>query len=189
MSRGFVYFAEKSAEFSFVKLVESFKENGIQLKNEWTKNITRLSDEGDQIPVSEEELSNYFKNWDCFTFQLWFSDDTDMCCSFRRLSKEILIHEYSFDGLSSAECERAGKWAVDRFKKKSMDENIILLIVDYKGISGEYDWDGFIRTDVSNPNIFPEIIGVNTNVKTLALEASTYDRYSLDHSVLFTRRL
>src|ERR1051326_7779177 len=106
MSNAFCYFAERAVDFSLSELAASIRTVGVQLRNSYTGLLTALNDEGDQVAVTEMELDQSLHSSDSVTFQFWFSEDTDIICSFRRISSDTIVHAYGLDGLDASETER-----------------------------------------------------------------------------------
>ncbi len=188
MSNGFCYFAERSPGFSLSELAASLRTIGVQLRNSNTGLLTALNDEGDQVAVTETELDQSLHGSNPVTFQLWFSDDTDIICSFRRISDDIVVHAYGLDGLDMSERERTVEWSINRFKQKANESNAVLLVVDRYGISWDYDWDAVVRGEVEAPERLPEVVGANIRAVRLSGDRFVgYERQSFESAALFVR--
>jgi hypothetical protein len=188
MSRGFAFIAELYSGFSLTELVESFETIGVRLKNQSSQRITKLSSIGEQIFISEDELCKIIKGYLRVTFQFWLSDDTDICCTFQRLSDNVALHIYSFDGLDRSEIARMRQWTIGLFKKKACHGNAVLFIVDLWGITQDYEWQEFLEEKGKIPVSLPEIIGVSNTMLAKLPDMSMYEPYIISDSTLFISR-
>jgi hypothetical protein len=161
MKPGFSYLAERAEAGEAVRrIVEAFARDGVSLVNSSSERITELDDEGNQVDTTEEELIEAARARAHLTFQLWLSSDTDIGCSFRRVTPDIVCHAYSVDGLNADERVRLGRWAVQYFRQGVRDETALLLVVDPAGRTANVDWDAVAAERGGLPEVFPDVIGL-----------------------------
>lgn len=161
MSLGFCYLAEVPDSGPLLSDLErSISVTGAQLANPWNGKITRIDDEGEQTEITRGDLELALEGWPAVTFQFWLSDDTDLTCSFRRLSRDLYVHAYGLNGLDQAERDRVTKWVLRRFEILATDRRAALLVVDEHGATADYDWDLFLEGRLMYPAVMPELVFV-----------------------------
>jgi len=185
--KGFLYLAERPQSFTLSELEESIGFIGAQLRNSWSGKITRLSNQGDQIPTNESELKACLEGPNPFNFQFWLSDDTDVICTFRRVANDIVSHSYDFDGLNRAEVDRVVQWGMCRFTQKAPTRNALLLVVDRANAAEEFDWDAVVKGHTPAPKVLPDIFGVDSAIMQLQAVASLHETKFLDGTLLLIR--
>ena len=99
MSDRFSYLYQPADKFDLLALLDGWASNGVLLKNPATERTTLLSQDGEQVDVSVQELVSAVSSHADFTFQLWVSADTDLCCRIRFLNDSRLVEEYSLVGI------------------------------------------------------------------------------------------
>lgn len=157
----FCYVAERgfgAEEFS--RVIETLNGVGITLANPWNGTISRLTDEGDQVETSQGQIRNAIEASLAVTFQVWFSEDTDLVCSLYQLANGAFAQRYNLDGLAPKERNVVEKWAISYFTERSAVAAALLLVVDNEASTAGYDWDGFVEGRCEAPNRPPEVIGV-----------------------------
>lgn len=162
MSNGFCYFAQRRSGDLLSDLSRSLRLIGARLANPGNGVITRLTDDGDQVSVSEQELADRVSKESSVTFQFWFTEGTDLRCSYRDLSNGVCVHAYGLDGLDRAEKDSVRSWAVNYFRSNALRRTALLMVIDPVGVTAGFDWDSFVRGDARLPASLPEVIGVQT---------------------------
>lgn len=160
MSRGYCYIAECTDGLNLRELTNSLGRIGVGLVNPTNRVITRLSDEGDQIPTTEAELTRLLSRSRTLTFQLWFRNDVDLCCSYRRLSERVCVHAYSLDGKNQEHRHLLKLWAGDYFRESALRNNAILLVFDSSEVAAQFDWDSFVLNGGTLPDMWPDVLGL-----------------------------
>lgn len=161
MKGRFCYFAERHfGPREFSRVVETLQGAGITLANPGSGGISCLTEDGDQVQGSQSEIAAAIEASSPITFQVWFSEDTDVLCSIYKLDGGALVHRYNLDGLAASERGAMAKWAIDYFKERSGQHGMLLLVCDDEGSTAEFDWDGFVEGRCAPPPLPPEIIGV-----------------------------
>jgi hypothetical protein len=161
MKLGFCYIAERSEPARTLRrVVEAFGRLGVRLVNPYTGRITELSDDGDQVDISEAKLVEAACLRPQLTFQLWFSSDTDVGCSFRRLSGGLVCHAYTLDGLDAEERARLVRWAIDYFREAVAEGTAFLLVIDPPGRTADVDWDSVVVQSIGLPSLLPAVFGL-----------------------------
>ena len=161
MKPGFCYLAERTEAGEAVRqIVRAFARDGVSLVNSHSGRITELDDEGNQVDATEEELIGAARARAHLTFQLWLSSDTDIGCSFRRVTTDIVCHAYSVDGLNADERVQLVRWAIQYFRQGVRDQTALLLAVDPAGRTAHVDWDAVAAERVGLPHVLPDVIGL-----------------------------
>lgn len=157
----FCYLAERRfGPTEFSRVVETLKRVGITLANPLHGAISQLTDEGDQVESSQTQLANSVEASSPITFQVWFSEDTDLVCSLYPLSDGVFVHKYNIDGLAPEERTVVENWAINYFTERSAVDAALLLVVDSEAATAEFDWDGFVEGRCGAPSLPPEILGL-----------------------------
>lgn len=163
MKPGFCYLAERTDPGEAVRrIVEAFARDGVSLVNSYSGRITELDDEGNQVDATEEELIEAARARAHLTFQLWLSSDTDIGCSFRRVTSDIVCHAYSVDGLTADERLQLVRWAIQYFRAAVGDQTALLLVADPAGRTAQVDWDAVAAERVGFPHVLPDALGLPT---------------------------
>jgi len=161
MKPGFCYVAERIEPGQAVRrIIASFSRVGIVLVNSHTGRITELAEDGEQVETTEAGLLQAAAARQHLSFQLWFSSDTDVDCSFRQIAPGVVRHGYPVDGLDAQESERLLRWAVDYFREAAAEGTAALLVVDPPGVTADVDWDAVVRQTIPLPPVLPDILGL-----------------------------
>jgi hypothetical protein len=161
MKPGFCYVAERIEPSQAARrIIASFSRTGIVLVNSHTGRITELADDGEQVETTEAGLLQAAATRQRLSFQLWFSSDTDLDCSFRQIAPGVVRHGYPIDGLDAQERERLMRWAVDYFREAVAQRTALLLVVDPPGVTADVDWDAVVRRTIPFPAVLPAILGL-----------------------------
>jgi hypothetical protein len=161
MKAGFCYIAERGEPSDVLpRIVEAFGRAGIALANPLTRRTTRLADDGDQVDASVPDMvwAADVRSW--VSFQLWYSSDTDVVCSFRRLDAGLVRHAYPLDGLDADERDRIVRWATEYFRQAATEGTAQLLVVDPPGRAADVDWDAVVKQIVGFPVIVSDVMGL-----------------------------
>jgi hypothetical protein len=160
MSDRFANLYQPLDKFDFRALVDDWSSHGITLENPATRRVSSLSPDGDQVDTSLEMLEATVLQHFPVTFQLWLTDDTDLCCRIRLLGDGRLVEEYSLVGLSREEMDRALKTLVERFKAKSkaaVHANLFL-VADREGYTIDLNWDQLSVTGKYEARFCPDVL-------------------------------
>jgi len=157
MSDRFSYLYQPADKFDLLALLDGWASNGVLLKNPATERTTLLSQDGEQVDVSVQELVSAVSSHADFTFQLWVSADTDLCCRIRFLNDSRLVEEYSLVGIGRRLGEIVGM-LLQRFKAKADESNKLFFVVDREGYTIEIDWDRLSVIGKYEDRICPDIL-------------------------------
>jgi hypothetical protein len=161
MKPGFCYLAERiEAGQAVRRITDAFARDRVSLANPYSGRITELDDEGNQVDATEEELIQAARARARLTFQLWFSSDTDIGCSFRKVTSDIVCHAYSVDGLNADERAQLVRWAIQYFRQAVTEQTALLLVADPAGRTADIDWDAVAAERVGFPRVVPDVLGL-----------------------------
>ena len=132
MSDRFAYLYQPSDKFDPLTLLNTWASNGVLLKNPATGRTTLLSQEGEQVDLSVQELVAAMSDHVEFTFQLWVSADTDLCCRIRFLNDTRLVEEYSLVGLGERTREILAA-LLRRITAQATESNNLFFVGDREG--------------------------------------------------------
>ena len=122
MSDRLAYLYQPADKFDPLALLDGWASSGVLLKNPASGRSTLLSQDGEQVDMSVQELVAAVSSHVDLTFQLWVSSDTDLCCRIRFLNDSRLVEEYSLVGLGERMNEIVGT-LLERFKAKAAECN------------------------------------------------------------------
>ena len=160
MSDAFAFLYGLSANFKLGELVADFASKGIVLKNPSSDIVTAISEYGDQLQKSLDNLEAELTASKIVSFQFWLDGGTDLYCRLRHLHETRIVEEYALDGLLPQEKERVINVLVERFKAKAKLYDAIFFILDRAGGTVEVAWDD---VSISGGYEFipcPDILGI-----------------------------
>lgn len=157
MSDRFAYLYQPADNFDPLALLDSWASSGVLLKNPATGRTTLLSQDGEQVDTSVQELVVAMSSHVDLLFQLWVSADTDLCCRIRFLNDSRLVEEYSLVGLGGSMGEIVAT-LLQRFKAKASEANNLFLVVDREGYTIEIDWERLSVIGKYEDRICPDIL-------------------------------
>jgi len=161
MKPGFCYLAERIDPGEAVRrIVEAFARDGVSLVNSHSGRITELDDDGNQVDASEEELIEAARARAHLTFQLWLSSHVDIGCSVRQVTRDLVCHAYSVDGLNAEERQQLVRWAIRYFRGAVSAQTALLLVADAAGRTAHVDWDAVAAERVAFPHVLPDVLGL-----------------------------
>jgi len=165
MSDRLAYLYQPADKFDPLALLDGWASSGVLLKNPASGRSTLLSQDGEQVDMSVQELVAAVSSHVDLTFQLWVSSDTDLCCRIRFLNDSRLVEEYSLVGLGERMNEMVGT-LLERFKAKAAECNNLFFVVDREGYTIELDWDRLSVIGEYEDRICPDILAFPENRAT-----------------------
>lgn len=156
----FLYEIETSKDL-LDSLCEDLAAVGLSLVHPRSGQVMILDPEGEQVPVSRQELREHIAQE--ASFQWWFAEDHDVYCRVR-VARGVRIIELGMEGCNAAELAAIGGMLAQRFMRGASAS--IGLVFDPEGVSEGYDWDRFFldheSVDWRDAEIgFPEMIGLS----------------------------
>lgn len=160
MRLGFCSIVERDSPAQALRrLVAGLRDIGVQIANPGTHLVTALIGEGEQVATSAEVLLDRIDLEGAATFQLWFSDDTDLDCWFVLLGNGLVRHNYSLDGLNVDERQAVVSWAVRYFRGACREGTAALCVIDPPGATADVDWDSIALGQPVPPKL-PQVLGI-----------------------------
>ncbi|MDQ6772985.1 MAG: hypothetical protein M3024_08355 [Candidatus Dormibacteraeota bacterium] len=159
MAQGTIYWyrlpmseAEVSAQIAF------FRENGYSLTNPGTGKVIRLGPEGERIETAVAPLQADIATVDEVITQFWLRRDTDLVCTFRRISSQLQVQLYSLAGFGEDRDSHATLlWSAFR-RNLAVSQ---ALIIDRYGRAEDMDWNEVALTgSVSGLTVLPSLMAV-----------------------------
>ena len=189
MGYGFCYIAQRcDGGLRISDLTDSLGRIGVRLVNPSNGVVTRLSEVGDQIVTTREEIADLLAGQSSLTVQFWFDAGVDLCGSYRRLPEGVCVHAYSLDGKDPDQRRLLEKWTADYFRMHALRNTALLAVFDSTEVTGKFDWDSFIANGGGLPGAWPELLGLrSSSMPPGSLAPPGYTSESIDGYYLFTR--
>jgi hypothetical protein len=179
MSDRFAYFYGAAEKFNLRALVDDFSSKGITLANPANARITALSEDGDQIDITLDDLEIAVAKHDPLTFQFWMSGHADVCCRIRHLGDNRVVEEYSLVGLNAEERDRVLSALMERFKSKAAEGDNLFFVADLEGYTIEVNWDGLSVAGKYEFALCPDVLSIPVD-RLVDFKRCSADNYKPD---------
>ncbi|QIS06581.1 hypothetical protein F5X71_33595 [Nocardia brasiliensis] len=165
MSKGFVLrYVEAWSTDKAARLLAELEGLGFHLGHPVTGAISEVSAGwetiGEQVFVSRDGLvvDLSLRNRDRLTFQMWFDHQTDIVSSVQRVGNGLVVHEYSFDGLSLDEQQVSVERLASTIFHPATD--LRAAVVDLWGATEDLDWDAIVAGGSIPIDPRPELVAL-----------------------------
>ena len=140
-------------------MIASLSTVPLQLEQPKTSAVIEWGRGGSRTVTSREAIVARLAKPEDVGFELWFSADVGVGCSFRVIQDSVYAVGFDLWGLESGEVEAVSRWALDRFRTLAQGCEALLLVIDPTGTTVEFDWNDFV-TRGTLPSGWPNTVGV-----------------------------
>lgn len=146
MSKGSIYYGMQCSQSDFFESFTSSLINiGLSFENPSNEKVIEWTDQGDRRIVTKEELRQKIDTEHKATFQLWFTNDNDVCCTvWNKENFGIFVVEFDLNGVSVRDEVRLIEYVLKEFKRFLDTQKAMFLLVDRLGIE---DTSEFLSLD------------------------------------------
>ncbi|WP_433552928.1 hypothetical protein ACQP08_05875 [Micromonospora zamorensis] len=143
---------------SFRSQARFFELSGILLTHPTKGAAVMLDVDGNDIEMSPERVAENvgLRIGASMTVEWWLSPDIDLTCTyeFHPLGREV--QTFYLDGLTTEEKGTVSSVVGRLFSSNA--ESSIALVVDYRGLTVEFDWDDFALRGLGNLRAIPDLL-------------------------------
>ncbi|MFJ2085287.1 hypothetical protein ACI2KV_06590 [Micromonospora chokoriensis] len=143
---------------SFRSQARSFESAGIHLTHPGKGVAVMLDVDGNDIEMSPERVAENVgrRIGRSLTVEWWLSPDIDLTCTyeFHPLGREV--QTFYLDGFRTEEKEIVSSVVGRLFSSNA--ESSIALVVDYRGLTAEFDWDDFVLRGLGELPSIPDLL-------------------------------
>ncbi len=157
MAKPFAYIYETACgPFEFGDLIEELAAAGIKLAYSETGSLTTLSDCGEVIQASYDDISAQIRERKVVNLQFWGFDRLNWWLAFLFIDGYDIIF-FDLAGLAFGETVMLSRAAMRRFYGQAKKGRAAGLVIDLKGYTEENNWDEFVRGEEVLLGEWPDI--------------------------------
>ena len=120
---------------------------GLSLQHPESGKVFRISDEGDQLATTEEDLRAHLADLGDVSFSWWISADHDLYCRIRKCDKAAVV-ELGLEGCTAGELSVFQKLLRNWAASEANAGRLLGFVYDRDGVSEDCDWDQFFLESV-----------------------------------------
>jgi hypothetical protein len=174
----FIYwYRARTSDCRFRQLVDEFAENGIVLDNPVHGCPMVLNVDGDQVPLTIDEMCKWINaNISVLNIQWWLSGTADVICMFDYEPLAWEKQTYYLDGLSNREIQLVESVILGQVEEHPGET--LAVVIDVHGATEDFDWDEFVRDSSARVELMPDVLLLpkgDARVENIAAVQSRYD--------------
>jgi hypothetical protein len=190
MRHGWIYIYELAPASSRIEeLVDHLAFDGFSLAEPASGRVIRLSDVGEQILSSKQDILSESRNSSVVNFNLYIAPSDNLFCSLEKLDNEVVREGYSLDGKTDEQSVRIANDLTELFCRRAANRTAFGFVIDkFAGLHRDFQWDDFFLGTATSPPEWPLVLGISPGfVKLRDIPDSLYSHETGENWVLFRR--
>lgn len=150
-----------SSGYELQSLFSILSSSNLFLRNPLTGLVTVLTELGDAVASSLEDIQARFAAAGQVSFLFWLDASTDIGCRLRAVAGQTLLcEEFNLGLLNDSECSLVRSALLKLSLARARENSLALFTFDSSGTCEDIDWDESALHGLTHLHAYPEIIGL-----------------------------